>query len=883
MSKKIIFILLCLIFFTNKLYTQIIIKGSVSSKEGKSLSNVNILISNLENKKILSYGISNSNGLFMIELNQNYIDSVTIKYSLWGYKSKTLKKSKIELNDFQINTLEIGEESLPEIKVKNNPISKKGDTINYSVKSFVKNQDQVIADIIKRLPGIEITESGVIKYQGKQINKYYIEGMNLLDDKYALANNNIPANSVDQIQILENHQPIKALDSFTISNQAGINIKLNNNAKNKIIGRGKIGIGGLPFMYENELVPMQFGSNHQTIVSYKNNNTGLNNEKELDLLNSNNVSNFIKGNILKNPILSIPSPNIPLTSNQRFLFNNLHTLSINNLRKINAESELKFNLDFIKNLKYQNSGTNIINFFPSDTIRINENQLTTKNEFLIRGSLNYISNTKKRYYFNRLNFQANIDKDEASIILKDKTDQTFFSKHFSVSNEGMFLKTNSNNLKGVSYFISYSQMPQRLEIKPGKYNNFFNNNIPFNSLNQKVALKTLFSNFTVTNAKKISVFSIENNFGISFTTQSYQTELLKEELNTLTIIHDSLNNNLTGKEINIYNYFKINFNEKKLKISLSIPANYLVQHNNSQKGQSINRLFFNYDMTMQHIMNSNFSMTLRFNSNDMYLPVYLSTERYILTDYRTLQNRNSIISNLKQRKITLSANYKEVRKMLFINSSIAIENNVDNILFNQNFSGSLVIRNAFYNLNPNKSIAFSTNISKYIHSINGSFALGLVLQKKSSIQMISNKQDEFNVKTVGINSKILTNIKSHSIEYTSQYQILYSGLKNNLMNKTQIFNQTAVIHLNFITNMPVKLIFEHAHLNQQSQANRNFLFGDIAIRKKAVMRKMDLELSLQNIFNVKEFETVSYSANTITNNFFMLRPTQILMKAQFTF
>lgn len=307
MSKKIIFILLCLIVFTNKLYTQIIIKGSVSSKEGKSLSNVNILISNLENKKILSYGISNSNGLFMIELNQNYIDSVTIKYSLWGYKSKTLKKSKIELNDFQFTTLEIGEESLPEIKVKNNPISKKGDTINYSVKSFVKNQDQVIADIIKRLPGIEITESGVIKYQGKQINKYYIEGMNLLDDKYALANNNIPANSVDQIQILENHQPIKALDSFTISNQAGINIKLNNNAKNKIIGRGKIGIGGLPFMYENELVPMQFGSNHQTIVSYKNNNTGLNNEKELDLLNSNNVSNFIKGNILKNPILSIPS------------------------------------------------------------------------------------------------------------------------------------------------------------------------------------------------------------------------------------------------------------------------------------------------------------------------------------------------------------------------------------------------------------------------------------------------------------------------------------------------------------------------------------------------------------------------------------------------
>lgn len=882
MHKKIIFIMLLHIVITNKLYTQIIINGSIRNKEGITLSNVNVLISNLQNKKILAYGISNTEGLFMIKLNHNNLDSVIINYSLWGYKSKVFKKSKTELNDIQSATLEIGEDTLPEIKVKNNPIYKKGDTINYSVKSFVKNQDQVIADIIKRLPGIEITESGVIKYQGKQINKYYIEGMNLLDDKYALANNNIPVNSVDQIQILENHQPIKALDSFAISNQAGLNIKLNDNAKNKIIGRGKIGVGGFPFMYENELVPMQFGSNHQSIVSYKNNNTGLNDEKELDLLNSNNVINYIKGNILKNPILSIPTANLPLTSNQRFLFNNLHTLSINNLKKISTDSELKFNLDLIKNLKNQNSGTNITNFFPSDTIRINEKQITTKNEVLIRGSLNYLSNTKKRYYSNRLNFQANIDKDEASIILKDKTDQEILSRQFSISNEGMFLKTNSNNLKGVSYFLSYSQMPQQLEINPGKYNNLFNNNNPYKSLVQKVALNTFFTNVTITNAKKINAFSFENNFGISLTTQSYQTELLKRELNLLTNINDSLNNNLVGKEINIYNYFKINFIQKKIKINFSIPVNYLFQNNNSEKEQSINRLFFNYDMTMQHIMNSNFSMTLRLNSNDMYLPIYLSTEQYILTDYRTLQNRNGIISNLKQRKITLSANFKEVRKMLFINSSIAFENNIDNILFNQNFAGSLVIRNAFYNLNPNTSTVFSSNISKYIHSINGSFALGLVLQKKSSIQMISNKQDEFNVKTVGFNSKILTNIKSHSIEYTSQYQILYSGLKNNLMNKTQIFNQTAAIHLNFITDFPVKIILEHSHINQQSKANRNFLFGDIAIRKKAVSKKMDLELSLQNIFNVKEFETVSYSANTITNNFFILRPTQILMKAQFT-
>ena len=53
MHKKIIFIMLLHIAITNKLYTQIIINGSIRNKEGITLSNVNVLISNLQNKKIL--------------------------------------------------------------------------------------------------------------------------------------------------------------------------------------------------------------------------------------------------------------------------------------------------------------------------------------------------------------------------------------------------------------------------------------------------------------------------------------------------------------------------------------------------------------------------------------------------------------------------------------------------------------------------------------------------------------------------------------------------------------------------------------------------------------------------------------------------------------
>jgi hypothetical protein len=82
------------------------------------------------------------------------------------------------------------------------------------VNSFSKEQDRSIGDVLKRMPGIEVLPDGKILYQGKAINKYYIEGLDLLEGKYNLANDNLPYQEVSQVQILENHQPIKTLDSL---------------------------------------------------------------------------------------------------------------------------------------------------------------------------------------------------------------------------------------------------------------------------------------------------------------------------------------------------------------------------------------------------------------------------------------------------------------------------------------------------------------------------------------------------------------------------------------------------------------------------------------------------------------------------------------------
>jgi len=67
------------------------------------------------------------------------------------------------------------------------------------------------------MPRIEVLDDGKILYQGKPINKYYIEGLDLPEGKYNLAIKNLPHKEVTKVQVLENHQPIKVLDSLVYS------------------------------------------------------------------------------------------------------------------------------------------------------------------------------------------------------------------------------------------------------------------------------------------------------------------------------------------------------------------------------------------------------------------------------------------------------------------------------------------------------------------------------------------------------------------------------------------------------------------------------------------------------------------------------------------
>lgn len=97
---------------------------------------------------------------------------------------------------------------LKEVVVKAPAIYQRGDTLSFHLSAYTTQSDYTLKDALKKLPGINVEESGKIKYLGKDISSFYIDGLDLLGGKYNIATTNIPASYVNSVQVLNNHQAI---------------------------------------------------------------------------------------------------------------------------------------------------------------------------------------------------------------------------------------------------------------------------------------------------------------------------------------------------------------------------------------------------------------------------------------------------------------------------------------------------------------------------------------------------------------------------------------------------------------------------------------------------------------------------------------------------
>ena len=300
------------------------------------MAGVNILVKPVRSKMILGYSSTDGYGRYSLSF-KTELDSVIVFLSGFNVDGQSIVVvNKNQVLDFSAI---LAEQSIREATVKADPIARKRDTITYYTSSFIEQTDRSIGDVIRKMPGMEISKDGQIKYNGEPINKFYIEGLDMLGDNYGIASNNVQAKDIAAVEVIERHQPIKLLEEWVRTDKAVINLKLKSGAKGAWNGVVEGGVGYKPWLWTAEVMPMYFGRKFQTIITYKTNNMGEDVSDEL--------MSFSERSAESNGQLHIVKPSSPPLYENMYLQNNIHAVSLNAINKLSDSKDLTINAYYV--------------------------------------------------------------------------------------------------------------------------------------------------------------------------------------------------------------------------------------------------------------------------------------------------------------------------------------------------------------------------------------------------------------------------------------------------------------------------------------------------------------------------------------------------------
>jgi len=867
------------------LHAQVTVNGTVTDSLGKPVQSVSITLKK-NNGIVLAFAITNNTGSYKMQYNNASVkDTLQVEANAIGFRKQSLPvTNSVQVSNFKLSAAST---KLPNVTVQNNKsmLKKEGDTLTYDVASFSTKQDRTIGDVIKKLPGIEVADNGQISYGGKPINRFYIDGDNLLDGKYNIATKGIPNDVVSKVQVLENHQPINALKDVK-TDVAAMNIVLKDKARLKILGTGDAAVGE-PGVYNVSANAMLFQKKVKFINYIKMNNMGSDNSDET-------INHFGGDDTQPVNLVSVGAGN-PDLFKKRYLFNNVGLVNANDLINLKNEYQLRINAFYLWDRQFQSSQFASTYFLPNDTIRYSENQdtRTISNAFNTQFTL---TANKKDYFLNNVTILEN----KPTEVLADlqATTSNNITQHLNgtvtnVSNRFNFTKkfAGGHILSGGSS-INIIHNPATFAVEPGLYAAQFNNNIPYAGLVQQAAVPTFVTNNYISFSKIWPKFQMHNIIGVNYQDQQLNTLLESKQLNgSKTAVADSFINRLNWSRMRAYVQTGFTYNSGPITITGTVPFTY---QDTKYTGRLVNNHLtdplFTPRVDLKYMTGKEAFIAVTYNYGDTYGDISQVYDSYVMTGYRSFFSNGTLLNESKMHSLHGAYSFKNTLKIFFLAVSGSYAKSESNTINDTRLSSVLQQSRLIPFINIFESSGANVSLSKYIFplmtTISGSVSwqrsLGNALQNGDLLQTQSDSYTYF----ARINSKLSS---WFNMSYTGIYTTFGSKPIGNAHTTRPASPSVEKWQHELSANFSISSDFyfrvggdNYRYLIPGAQEN-NYTFVDAAFTYKFNKLKTDLELSLTNLANIDTYGTASLSANSIVESSYRIRPRMAMVKFYFRF
>ncbi|WP_188604937.1 hypothetical protein [Aquaticitalea lipolytica] len=839
------------------------------------MSNISIVF--YINQNIAEYTYSNEKGMYNVNVsNLKNLDTLKIVANGLGYKSnikEIIYKGQRELTNNI--TLEEKPEALKEVVLEAwEKIKVSKDTVTFRASKFTDGSVEVVEDLLKKIPGVEVLKNGEIEVNGKPIDKLLIEGDDLFDDKYKILSKNLDANNISKVQVLNNFEDNPVLKSFQESEKVALNLMLKEDKKNVWFGNINIGLGTNE-RYEGSA---NLGLLKKKVKFF--NFTNINNTRKLAIpqVRSNSTITISKYQAEKkieknnNTIVNIDNLTNTNFSDNEDVFNNSFLNSLSFVTNLSENTKLR-SLSYYSSDIIDKQNSSFVEYFVSpEPIEYSEENNINIKDIIFATELEIKHYNNKTYYKYDFSFENNSTLKDGNLIFNENVinQEQEDNKHNFFNHLNVTKKLSENNLLLVYLYHGQNNTKQNLTIHPNIFNQQFEEEDTQSLVQQNSNSPLRYTGIStelITKLKK-SEFGLEI-FGNYDHDKINSTFLVNNQVSV-----DSLANDTDYKKTNLSARvrYKYDFSDKfKLRSSLVISQNYTNLNNRKEDFFFVNpAISFTYKKK-QSVLGLNYSFT-----NNIPEISYLN-ENYILKNYRTFSRGLDFIEPFKSHNIGFRYVYKNYKKIFLINSYLFYN------FTNRNYgTENFITENSnfidYKILDGGSLLGYNISITKYLSSLP-------FLIKFSTNQLWSNNDvlinNEFGItKNYNANYQFkCTTYLDIPLDFDLSFKYNYSkGQFSDQENSFDYLEASLNSILELSEKWKIQITNDFYYINKN-----NFLFTNMKINFSPNGNRWSYQLQGSNLSNIKDLTNINISENQKRSSSFRIVPRYILLNLKYRF
>lgn len=881
--KPIIFIVLLLFSFS--VFAQNTFYGTVKDENKQPVISASVILKDSLGK-IVVYTFTDDTGKYNLKTDKtgNLILSITSM----GFEKKEIevivdtsqKQTKIDIELFS-KWVELEEIVINSVR----PITVEGDKVIFDAQSFSQGNEEVVEDLLKKIPGLNVTPDGTIKVGNQEIEKVMINNDDMFDKGYKILTKNMPVNPIDKIELLQNYSNNKHLKGIENNNKVALNLTLKEDYERQWFGNVQLGYG---LASENRCEVksnlMNFGNKSKYYFLTNLNNIGYDAVGDIDNLIRPNRQDELGDNQSANSLLRF-GEDLPNLKKKRVNFNNAEMLSLNSIFTLSDKVKLKLlgflntdENDFFRN-SFQSFSVGNASFKNTEDFMGRKKQFTGFGKI----DLTYdISKNKTFEYTGKFN-KTNI-KNRSDLLFNDEllneqlqSNNRLFDQKIVFTNK---FKENKVFLLTGRYIDE--KTPQNYAVNQFLFSDLFSENA--NNTAQYSENKMQFAGFEAhLMDKKEKGDLLELKLGTQFRNDNLNSVFQLKNDQTIISEPDNYQNNLKYTTNDLYFSAKYRFKFDKLSLLTQADFHQLfnrLENESETKNQS--PFLINPKIGLDWKINDKNKILTSYSYNTTNAKILDVYSNYVQTGFRSFSRGTNDFNQLNASNFLLNYTLGNWGDKFFANTFVMYSKNHDffstNSLISQNYTQSerIVIKDRDF-------LVVSSSIDRYFKPVKSNLKLTLGLS-------------QINFKNI-VNNSDLREVKNNGYEYGFELRSAFRGIFNYHLGSKWNYNQVkTVVSNSFTDNMTfldlsfkindkfnIQTQTERYHFGSLDKNNNTYYFMDLDAKYVVKQNKLTLSLSGNNLFNTKTFRNYSITDISISKTEYRLIPRYILLKMEYRF